>query len=117
MNRPDSGDDRIVRIRALNDLLRRTFTRGGTTVVTSGLLALPAPLVEEALTKVREFDDFNEDNDPYGEHDFLMVTLSNGQKVFAKIDYYDTTKQFLSEDPSDPSKTFRVLTIMRAEDY
>jgi Protein of unknown function (DUF3768) len=34
-----------------------------------------------------------------------------------KIDYYDASIDFGSEDPADLSKTTRVLTIMLAEDW
>jgi hypothetical protein len=34
-----------------------------------------------------------------------------------KIDYYDASMEFGSEDPADLSKTTRVLTIMLAEDW
>ena len=34
-----------------------------------------------------------------------------------KIDYYDASMKFGSEDPADLSKTTRVLTIMLAEDW
>jgi hypothetical protein len=36
---------------------------------------------------------------------------------FLKIDYYDPSSQFGSEDPSDTGKTTRVLTLMLNTDY
>ncbi len=33
-------------------------------------------------------DDFNSDNDPYGKRDFVKVKV-DGEKYFAKIDYYN----------------------------
>jgi len=62
------------------------------------------------------FDDFNADNDPHGEHDFGSFELE-GEKLFSKIDYYDLAGEFGSEDPTDPKKTLRVLTVMLAEEY
>jgi hypothetical protein len=55
-------------------------------------------------------------NDPHKEHDFGNFTLV-GRKFFFKLDYYDLAMEFGSEDPADPSKTTRVLTIMLAEEY
>jgi hypothetical protein len=62
------------------------------------------------------FDDFNEGNDPYEEHDFGSFELA-GETFFWKIDYYDNDMTFESEDPADPEKTTRVLTIMFAGEY
>ena len=62
------------------------------------------------------FSDFDADNDPHKEHDFGSFTLA-GRKFFFKLDYYDLAMEFGSEDPADPSKTTRVLTIMLAEEY
>ena len=69
-----------------------------------------------ALLEVTRFDRFTDDNDPYGEHDFGSFELV-GRTFFFKIDTYDPNMEFGSEDPSDPTKTTRVLTLMLAEDY
>lgn len=66
--------------------------------------------------EVRDFDKFTEDNDPYGWHDFGSFDFE-GQKIFWKIDLYDTQYEMGSEDPSDPTQTRRVLTIMLASEY
>ena len=103
------------KIRALNDAFRTTMT-GGRVMMTSGVQALGEKTVASALTAVREFTAFSADNDPHKEHDFGSFGLA-GRKFFWKIDAYDADMQFGSEDPADPSKTTRVLTIMLASEY
>ena len=105
----------VERIRALNDAFRKTFT-GGKVVMTASVAALPEIVRANALLEVVRFDHFTPDNDPHGEHDFGSFELC-GRKFFWKVDLYDPTMEFGSEDPSDPTKTARVLTIMLAEDY
>ena len=63
------------RIRALNDEFRRTFV-GGAVMITAGVEAMPAEQRKSLLAKVRAFDDFTEDNDPHGEHDFGAIDES-----------------------------------------
>ena len=65
---------------------------------------------------VAQFDDFTENNDPHGEHDFGAFEF-NGYKCFWKIDAYDPHYLMASDDPTDLSKTNRVLTIMLAEEW
>jgi hypothetical protein len=60
--------------------------------------------------------EFTPDNDPHGEHDFGSFTLV-GRKFFWKIDYYDREMVHGSEEPADPAKTMRVLTILLASEY
>ena len=62
------------------------------------------------------FEDFNKASDPYGEHDFGSLEVS-GNKVFFKIDYFDKDLKFGSENPADPEKTTRVMTVMLAHEY
>jgi hypothetical protein len=103
------------RIAELNDKFRKTFL-GGSVLATNGIAGLPEKDKAEIFTKVRAFDDFSEDNDPNGEHDFGAID-HNGDKIFWKIDYYDPTMTYGSEDPADLRKTRRVLTIMFANEY
>jgi Protein of unknown function (DUF3768) len=110
-----SKSDKTARIREFNDSLRRTFS-GGKVVMTDGVAALPEIDLAQLLTKVRRFDEFTNDNDPHGEHDFGSVQLA-GQTYFFKVDYYAPDMDGGSEDPADPTKTTRVLTIMRADEY
>ena len=107
-------------IRSLNDRFRkRDPSIPGQTVITRGLWELtegdPCRLL--ALYKqVADFDDFSPDSDPHQEHDFGSFEFE-GQTCFWKIDYYDPTLTYGSDDPSDLSKTQRALTIMLAAEY
>ncbi len=110
------------RIRELNDQFRATGS-GGDVNITQGILHLPDFLMLPVIERVRTFDAFTPDNDPHDEHDFGAFTIE-GHKVFWKIDYYSLDAEGeldcdagRSEDPSDPAKTARVLTIMLAEEY
>ena len=103
------------RIRDLNDAFRTTF-QGGRVVVTQSISEMEPAAQAALFAAVRNFKDFNADNDPHREHDFGSFEF-DGEKFFWKIDHYDPTLQFGSEDPADPMKTTRVLTIMRASEY
>jgi hypothetical protein len=103
------------RIRLLNDNFRTTFI-GGQVVMTQGVAELPLDLKARAILAVQSFAAFNADNDPHGEHDFGNFELA-GETYFFKVDYYSPDLSGGSEDPADPEKTARVLTIMRADEY
>ena len=108
-------DTSLERIRSLNDDARRHFT-DGRIIFTSGIAALPVDDQAEILDRVRTFDAFSPDNDPYGEHDFGAFEY-NAQRIFWKIDCYDKEYRYGSPDPADPYVTNRVLTIMLAGEY
>src|SRR5271165_1221661 len=55
-----------MRRRALNDAFRTTF-RGGRVVVTSGVNALADAVQRVVFRKIRDFDAFDDENDPWGE--------------------------------------------------
>ena len=103
------------KIALLNDAFRTTLS-GGTVLLTAGVYELPDMVKAAAIRKVVDFDHFSEDNDPYGEHDFGNFELC-GRRFFWKIDYFDERAEFGSEDPADPEKTTRILTIMLASEY
>ena len=103
------------RIRELNDELRTTGI-GGTTYLTRGMWANGSDFVAHAVSAVRSFDAFTEDNDPWQEHDCATLDV-DGETVIFKIDYYDENMEYGSSDAADPNVTRRVLTIMLAEEY
>lgn len=111
------SEARTAKIRELNDQLR---TKGlGGTIVAAGSLAVASDLHKAiACTLVRFFNEFEEGDNPYHEHDFGKVhSKALNQDFYFKIDYYAPDMMNGSEDPADPDKTVRVLTIFYAEDY
>lgn len=103
------------RIAQLNDGFRTSFI-GGKVVFSYQVAQLPEEERNAILTKVQTFNDFTEDNDPYGEHDFGAFEHL-GQKLFWKIDYYDLSLRYGSDDPANPAITRRVLTVLFADEY
>ncbi len=100
-------------IALLNDLARVTMS-DCRVVITQGIAAMND--LDAIMAKVQAFNDFNERNDPYGEHDFGAVQFA-GQTVFWKIDCYDLDLCMHSPDPADPTVTQRVLTVMLGSEY
>ena len=99
----------------LNDAFR-TSLQGGAVMLTAGIIALGAENQARILDAVRTFDAFTDDNDPWQEHDFGSLDI-DGERVFFKLDYFDPIRAMHSEDPTDPAKTERVMTIMLASEY
>ena len=103
------------RIRELNDLFRATFT-GGKVVITAAVAQLDQETRNRVLTAARTFKEFTRHNDPYDEHDCFFFQV-DGERYFAKIDYYDRSMEYGSDNPADPQVTLRVLTIGDAASY
>ncbi len=97
--------------RLLNDLFRSSLglMGSGRVLITNGVDSLPEDTKAKILLAVRDFDDFNEDNDPHAEHDFGSIKI-DGQAIFWKIDYYDADYRYHGE-------VNRVLTIMLPHEY
>ncbi len=117
-------------IAQLNDRARTAMGVTCVLVVTPGFRALDVADQSRVRELVETFNAFTTDNDPYGERDFGAVyQAQNGtwttarpaageqERVFWKIDYFDRELKYASDDPADPAKTWRVLTIMLAEEY
>ncbi|WP_299951697.1 DUF3768 domain-containing protein [uncultured Ruegeria sp.] len=115
-------------IAAQNDLFRKALidpnaaiemqSKGiqGQVFVTPGVSGEGVEFQTAALAAVASHDQFDEGNDPYGDHTFGTVTIS-GQKLFWKIDLYDTDYKYGSDRLFDPAVTRRVLTIMCPSEY
>ncbi len=104
----DINQEAIAKIAKLND----EYRRGTKFTVTRGVQELVDFL--GLIEAVRKYKNFNEDNDPYGEHDFGVLYWC-AEKIFWKIDYYDELFEGW-RDPLDPTCN-RVLTILLAEEY
>lgn len=96
------------KIAKINDDFRKVETMS----LTQGVFGLNDVL--GLIRAIRRYNGFNEDNDPYGEHDFGKLTWEN-QTIFWKIDYYDPSFEMWC----DPLHTEceRVLTVMLASEY
>lgn len=105
----------VQEIRRLNDELRQTH-KGGKVVLSTGVAALSEPEIAAILAAVASFEEFTRDNDPHGEHDCALFDWREHRVMF-KIDYYDPSLQFHSNDPTDPKITARVMTVMFASEY
>jgi hypothetical protein len=90
-----------------NDLCRRTFS--GCQVLMTRTVAHDEDR-HLILQAVKEFNIFNNDNDPYKEHDFGSFSF-NGQTYFWKFDYYDDEYKYFKENGN------RVLTIGLMSEY
>lgn len=104
-----------------NDAFRAGMVVGGcpfpgSVVVTSGVSDRGRDFVTGAILAAAFDRDFCEDNDPYGDRSFGIVTVQ-GERLYWKIDYYDADQEQGSDDPSDPGRTHRVLTILFPSEY
>lgn len=103
---------KTARIRELNDQLRRHGV-GGRVVITRGVHALGTEEMCRIVAAVAEFENFTEDNDPWGEHDCAVLTVA-GRRIIFKVDLYEDPE--VKGADGQPATT-RVLTIMLAEEW
>ena len=108
------------RIQAKNDKFRKEILTDanndeGKCNITQGVHILPPDAKMAIFLAVRNYDTFNPEDDPYGEHDFGAVELPNLPKVFWKIDYYES--EACDYGTEDRLNAYRVLLIMLADEY
>ncbi len=106
---------RSERIREINDRLRREMPHASL-MLTRAVAALHPIRIMGIVQAVQNFNDFNRNNDPWGEHEFGAVKVG-GAEYFWKIDAYDLNLEFGSPDPTDDAVTRRIITIMLPEDW
>src|SRR4051794_3215578 len=111
----DGCSIKAARIRELNDQLRCKAI-GGRVVITRGIEALGSAGAARVLAAVAGFDDFTEDNDPWGEHDRASVT-GEGRGIIFKIGSYARDLRWRSPDAGDPAVPQRVLIFMPSQKY
>ena len=103
----------------LNDMFRSGKSEieiPGKVVMTNGVSSMGEEAVQKIIEAVQSFNNFTPENDPYGEHDFGKI-IYDETSIYFKIDYYDPSLQYHSEDKTDLEKTVRVMTIMLASEY
>ena len=108
----------------LNDQLRKDMFTGNMLkkhnlknkiVLTPGIAGLNLIDKEKVFASVKYFGNFTKNNNPWGEKDFGSFNFKK-ETFNWKIDYYDNDMKYHSPDKTDPNKTVRVLTIMKAEE-
>ncbi|AUR22549.1 DUF3768 domain-containing protein [Phaeobacter inhibens] len=116
--------ERAKMIAEQNDRFRMTwgadFTIAGQIVMTQAVAALSPAWIARMMQAIQHFDEFTEDNDPYGDHCFGAVEITIGDEtktIWFKIDLYDWNLEYGAEDPTDLEKTKRVMTVLFPSDY
>ena len=115
--------DKLI-VAQVNDRFRKSILTiprhpKGKAATTQGVANLDTLTKVKLFNAVRSFDDFTEDNDPYGEHDFGSIVI-DGEKYFWKIDYYESAECVYGVDDTDIDamlNAYRVLMIMLADEY
>lgn len=85
--------------------------------MTQGFAALNFDTQMQILARVRGFDTFTTDNDPYGEHDFGTIEGAGLPRCFWKIEYYADANMDTGAEDADLETAYRVLVVMLADDY
>lgn len=86
----------------------------GKCVLTAGIANQYPLVLAHILYAVKNFSDFKEEDNPYGENDFGAFEICK-VKMYFKIDYY--LDESMNYGTDDPLTSYQVLTIMLASEY
>ncbi|RKU21049.1 hypothetical protein C6499_22785 [Candidatus Poribacteria bacterium] len=118
-DRVDNPDALAKSIQLRNDLFRKAVFMvprpDGRAFMTSTVENLAAETKAVLFDKIIAFDNFTQDNDPYGEHDFGCIELDGIPKIYWQINYYEDAS--MKARAADPLNAYRVLVVMFAEEY
>lgn len=108
--------EQTARVRDLNDKAR-VLNEGGRFVMTRGVGEKGTRFAVQVVSNVVQFTDFNEAGDPRGEHDFGKFD-HDGETIFFKVDVYENAECIYgAEEPWNPDNSYRVITVMLAQEY
>lgn len=103
--------DKTKKIAELNDKVRSTFNNGQI-LATKNFKALDDNTQSLAIEAIRKFTDFNESNDPHGEHDTAIVKVREIKKAFKfSFSYFEKENAINRSMPEIEQITKRVMTI------
>lgn len=102
-------------VRLLNCRLRGFGSRGQA-LIADGIRAEGFEFAQKADQAAAQFDSFDDDNDPWQEHDCTALTV-DGRRIIWKMGYYGRQLTNCSPNPADTKVTRLVLTIMLASEY
>jgi hypothetical protein len=109
----DFNKDSAATIAETNDRIRKTIPNTPFPhifTITDTVSALESNSLLELFKLVRDFNTFNEHNDPHLERDFGKIDFK-GESYFWKIDYFDNELKYYEVDGR------RIITLMHVSDY
>lgn len=93
-----------------------TIDPPGRAVLSANVAALSHADRAAIIERIINAPQFGEEIDPCGTREMGKVEV-NGNPIWFKIDYYDIDYSFGSPDPTDSTKTRRVLTILFPDEW
>ena len=117
-SRVDDPEALAKSIQLKNDAFRKAVFMGpqpdGKAFMTPAVETLAEKTKALLFFEIINFDNFTQDNDPYGEHDFGCIERDGIPKIYWKINYYKD--EMMEDGAEDPLNAYRVLVVMFAEE-